>query len=95
MVYCRLQVHGESGEGLASSEIARFPDVNPSCAAPFLVQCSLWMEEILQMKSNRVLALVLVLAMLLSVAPLVGAQGGEFVKTFDIPTTPTTEGPHQ
>ena len=45
------------------------------------------------MKSNRVLALVLVLAMLLSVAPLVGAQGGEFVKTFDIPTTPTTEGP--
>ena len=45
------------------------------------------------MKSNRVLALVLVLAMLLSVAPLVGAQGGEFVKTFDIPTTPPTEGP--
>ena len=45
------------------------------------------------MKSNRVLALVLALAMLLSVAPLVGAQGGEFVKTFDIPTTPASDGP--
>lgn len=45
------------------------------------------------MKTHRVLTLVLALVMLLSVAPMVGAQGGdEFVATFDIPTTPTTEG---
>lgn len=45
------------------------------------------------MKGYRVLALVLALAMLLSVASLAGAQGGAFVATFDLPTTPTTEGP--
>jgi multiple sugar transport system substrate-binding protein len=44
------------------------------------------------MKSNRVLALMLVLALLLSMAPMVGAQGG-FVATFDLPTTPEAEGP--
>ncbi len=44
------------------------------------------------MKKNRALALVLVLALLLSVAPLVGAQGG-FVATFDLPTEPATDGP--
>ena len=44
------------------------------------------------MKGYRVLALVLVLVMLLSIAPLAGAQGGAFVATFDLPTTPTTEG---
>lgn len=45
------------------------------------------------MKSNRVLALVLVLAMLVSVAPLVSAQGGEFVATFDLPAEPASDGP--
>ncbi|GAB4573488.1 MAG: ABC transporter substrate-binding protein [Anaerolineae bacterium] len=45
------------------------------------------------MKSNRVLALVLALAMVLSMAPIVGAQGGEFVATFDLPTEPASEGP--
>ncbi len=45
------------------------------------------------MKSNRVLALVLALAMMLSIAPLAGAQGGEFVATFDLPVEPAAEGP--
>ncbi len=45
------------------------------------------------MKRNRVLALVLVLAMVLGIAPLAGAQGGEFVATFDLPVEPATEGP--
>ena len=40
--------------------------------------------------ANRVS--VLLLALMLSVAPLVGAQGGEFVATFDLPTEPAAEG---
>jgi multiple sugar transport system substrate-binding protein len=44
------------------------------------------------MKLNRVMAVVLALALMLSVAPLVGAQGGEFVATFDLPTEPAAEG---
>ena len=43
------------------------------------------------MKSNRILALALVMVMLLSLAPMAGAQG--FVRTFDLPTEPATEGP--
>ncbi len=45
------------------------------------------------MSSYRVLGFLLVAALLLSLAPMVGAQGGEFVATFDLPTEPTTEGP--
>jgi multiple sugar transport system substrate-binding protein/sn-glycerol 3-phosphate transport system substrate-binding protein len=42
---------------------------------------------------NRIVAFVLVLALVLSVAPLVGAQGGEFVATFDLPVEPAADGP--
>lgn len=45
------------------------------------------------MKSNRVLALVLAVAMMMSLVPMVGAQGGEFVATFDLPVEPASEGP--
>lgn len=46
------------------------------------------------MKGNRLVAVVLVLALLLSALPLVSAQdGGEYVATFDLPTEPATEGP--
>jgi multiple sugar transport system substrate-binding protein len=41
---------------------------------------------------NRVVALVLVVALMLGLAPIVGAQGGEFVATFDLPVEPASEG---
>ncbi len=44
------------------------------------------------MKGHRILTFVLALALLLSLAPLAGAQG-EARATFSLPTTPATEGP--
>ncbi len=41
---------------------------------------------------NRALVFVLVLVLVLSIAPLAGAQGG-FVATFSLPTTPAADGP--
>ena len=65
----------------------------PSITRKTLASLIRFVEESLHMKSNRVLALVLALAMLLSLAPIVGAQGGEFVATFDLPVEPAAEGP--
>src|SRR5271165_657620 len=40
----------------------------------------------------RMIALVVVVAMLLSIASITSAQAGAYVKTFDLPTKPTTDG---
>ena len=41
---------------------------------------------------GRIVALVLVAAMLMSITGAVSAQTGGYVKTFDLPTKPTTDG---
>jgi multiple sugar transport system substrate-binding protein/sn-glycerol 3-phosphate transport system substrate-binding protein len=44
------------------------------------------------MKIYRTLGLVLAIALVMSLAPIVSAQGDEFVATFDLPVEPTAEG---
>ncbi len=49
----------------------------------------------MKFKFSKLAALVVIAAIALSVAPMAHAQAGEYVKTFDLPKTPATDGAYK